>query len=57
MSKSKSSKCDKLPLLQIPLRTLATTNTIHNLIHSEGGKMNSPMSSLAMNLSELSTGR
>ncbi|XP_056006847.1 M-phase inducer phosphatase-like [Ostrea edulis] len=43
--------------LQQPLRTIATSNTIQNLLLREKSKMNSPMSNLAMNLSELSTGR
>jgi hypothetical protein len=42
---------------QQPLRTIATSNTIRNLLLREKSKMSSPMSNLTMNLSELSTGR
>lgn len=46
---------DRPPPFQQPLRTIATSNTIQNLFLREKSKMNSPMSNLAMNLSELST--
>lgn len=46
---------DRPPPFQQPLRTIATSNTIQNLFFREKSKMNSPMSNLAMNLSELST--
>lgn len=46
---------------KLPLRTIATSNTIQNLSVSPNRKgcirVNSPMTNLSLNLSELSTGR
>lgn len=46
---------ERPPQFQQPLRTIATSNTIQNLFLRQKSKMNSPMSNLAMNLSELTT--
>ncbi|XP_045190090.2 M-phase inducer phosphatase 1-like [Mercenaria mercenaria] len=47
------------PLSSLALRTLATSNTIQNLSSGTNklGRVNSPMTNLTLNLSELSTGR
>ncbi|XP_062604151.1 uncharacterized protein LOC134265970, partial [Saccostrea cucullata] len=54
---SNLGKNDRPSQFHQPLRTIATSNTIQNLFLREKAKMNSPMSNLALNLSELSTGR
>ncbi|XP_060072530.1 M-phase inducer phosphatase 1-like isoform X2 [Ylistrum balloti] len=59
MSKSRHEH-DRPPPLHLPLRTLATSNTLSPAFgfgNLGPVKMNSPMSNLAINLSELSTGR
>ncbi|OWF50794.1 M-phase inducer phosphatase 1-like isoform X1 [Mizuhopecten yessoensis] len=57
---SKSRREHGRPSLHLPLRTLATSNTLSPAFgfgNFGPFKMNSPMSNLAINLSELSTGR
>ncbi|XP_076102452.1 M-phase inducer phosphatase 1-like isoform X1 [Mytilus galloprovincialis] len=54
---SKSSISKKPPRLRLPLKNLSNNLSFLNALNIAPSKMNSPVTSLAMNLSELHTGR